>query len=75
MWDDDAGWGVIDSPDAPGGCWAHFSEVEMPGFRSLKPGQHVQFTVQAVRQDGFDFAAVSIVPGEASRRPPAAASQ
>lgn len=23
MWNDDDGWGVIDSPHIPGGCWAH----------------------------------------------------
>ncbi|WP_157571633.1 hypothetical protein [Nocardioides alkalitolerans] len=22
-WYDDHGWGVLGSPDTPGGCWAH----------------------------------------------------
>ena len=32
-WHSDEGWGVIDSDQTPGGCWAHFSDVEMDGYR------------------------------------------
>ena len=27
LWNDEDGWGVIDSVRTPGGCWAHFSVV------------------------------------------------
>ncbi|QYB00305.1 cold shock domain-containing protein (plasmid) [Rhodococcus sp. USK10] len=26
-----------------GGCWVHFREVEIDGFRKLDPGQEVDF--------------------------------
>jgi len=31
--DDEEGWGVIDSVQTPGGCWAHFSAVAVEGRR------------------------------------------
>jgi uncharacterized RmlC-like cupin family protein/cold shock CspA family protein len=60
-WHDDLGWGVLDSPDTPGGCWAHYSVVEMEGFRSLTPGDAVAFDVEQARQDGYDFRAVRVL--------------
>jgi cold shock CspA family protein len=27
VWYRDEGWGVIDSPDTPGGCWAGFGQI------------------------------------------------
>lgn len=62
LWNDDDGWGVIDSPETPGGCWAHFSAVEMIGFRRLQPGQSVEFTAERAEQDGFRFRAVAVMP-------------
>ena len=29
-WHDDLGWGVIDRPETPGGCWAQFTAMETP---------------------------------------------
>jgi CspA family cold shock protein len=29
-WHDDLGWGVLDSPETPSGCWTHFSVIETP---------------------------------------------
>ena len=29
-WHADLGWGVLDSPETPGGCWAHFSVIGTP---------------------------------------------
>jgi CspA family cold shock protein len=58
VWYRDEGWGVIDSPDTPGGCFAHFSHLwsdEMPnagpgetldvssGFKELFEGETVDF--------------------------------
>ena len=51
-WHDDEGWGVIDVPSAPGGCWAGFAAIEMPGSRKLSAGQHVWVTVADGAQEG-----------------------
>jgi CspA family cold shock protein len=37
-WRAEDGWGVLDSVETPGGCWTHFSVVEMVGYRELQPG-------------------------------------
>jgi len=37
-YDADEGWGVIDAPSVPGGCWVHFSAIASSytnQFRSL----------------------------------------
>jgi CspA family cold shock protein len=76
-WHDDEGWGVLDSDVTPGGCWAHFSNLDMDGFRSAEPGQVVDFAYEAGWQDGFDFRASDVrlegVP-PATPRPPSPAS-
>jgi CspA family cold shock protein len=60
FWHDDEGWGVIDSPSAPGGCWAHFSVIDMPGFRKLTRGQQVWVTILEGPQDGYGYQAESV---------------
>jgi CspA family cold shock protein len=60
-WDDEEGWGVLDSPETPGGCWTHFSAVEMEGFRSLRVGEKVSLQWEAGEQDGFQYRAVRVV--------------
>ena len=59
-WNDDHGWGVIDSADAPGGCWAHFSMIVSPGYRTLDTCSHVVFTYETAAQDGFSCRAVQV---------------
>lgn len=63
-WHDEDGWGVLDSPETPGGCWGHFSAIETDGFGTLSAGQKVDLTWEApgFPQDGYDYRAVSIVP-------------
>lgn len=56
----DEGWGVIDGPAVPGGCWVHFSAIAMGGFRQLTAGQHAWFRAEAAEQDGFSFRAVKV---------------
>lgn len=56
----DEGWGVIDGPDVPGGCWVHFSAIAMDGYRELADGQHVSFRYESASQDGFDYRAVKV---------------
>lgn len=57
---EDEGWGVIEGPAVPGGCWVHFSVIAMGGFRQLAAGQHVWFRAEAAEQDGFRFRAVKV---------------
>ncbi|MFI0898307.1 cold-shock protein [Streptomyces sp. NPDC020983] len=63
-WSDEAGWGVLDSPETPGGCFGHYSDIRMDGFRTLSAGQRVELEWEdpGGPQDGYDFRAVSIVP-------------
>ncbi|MFE3186423.1 cold-shock protein [Streptomyces violascens] len=45
-WFNDAkGFGLIDS-DEGGELFAHFSEIQMEGFKTLKDGQRVEFGVK-----------------------------
>ncbi|GAA2522351.1 cold-shock protein [Pilimelia columellifera] len=57
------GWGVIDGPEVPGGCWAHFSAIAMDGYRELSQGQQVTFRAEAFSQDGFAYRAVKVWTG------------
>lgn len=62
-YDDREGFGVIDSLDTPGGCWFHYSMIEVPGRKSLFAGQLVRFTFEGdVEQDGFVFRALRVQP-------------
>lgn len=56
----DEGWGVIDGPAVPDGCWVHFSAIATDGFRQLAAGQHVWFRAEAAEQDGFSFRATKV---------------
>ena len=60
-WDDEQGWGVLDSVATPGGCWTHFSALDFDGYRSLAPGQQVQLTAEAAGQDGYAWRAVRVI--------------
>ena len=60
FYNSDEGWGVIDGPDVPGGCWVHFSAIAMEGFRQLTPGQSVSFRAEAVSQDRFAYRAAKV---------------
>ena len=62
QWRDDEGFGVIDSPDTPGGCWVSFSSIIMDGYRSLTAGEQVTFSHESAQQDGFAFRAVLVWP-------------
>jgi cold shock CspA family protein len=42
FWHRDEGWGVIDSPDTPGGCWAHFSHLWNDRVPEPGPGEVVE---------------------------------
>jgi CspA family cold shock protein len=61
-WHHEDGWGVLDCRETPGGCWAHFSHVEMDGYKSLTAGQRVELEWEAFRQEGFEYRAVLVTP-------------
>jgi len=61
LWTEE-GWGVIDSPETPGGCWTMWVHVMVPGFRELTAGQQVELEWEAPGQDGYDFRAVRTWP-------------
>ena len=64
LWNGEEGWGVIDSEDTPGGCWAFYSSVLVEGYKSLDAGQKVKFNFEAGEQDGFSFRAVEVWPAD-----------
>lgn len=61
-WHGELGWGVLDSPDTPGGCWAHWSNIDGTGFRALTVGAAVQLELEPAQQDGYSFRATRIQP-------------
>ena len=64
QWDDEEGWGVVDAPEVPGGCWTHFAAIEMPGYRTLRVGEVVRVDVEEVEQDGYAYRAVRCWPAD-----------
>lgn len=69
FWHADEGWGVIDSDETPGGCWTHFANVAVPGYRALAPGQQVTLVWEAADQDGYNFRAISAWPAGTAPEP------
>jgi CspA family cold shock protein len=61
-WDDEQGWGVLDSADTPGGCWAHFSVVRGAGLGAMQPGAPVLFDFEVGEQDGYSYRATDVTP-------------
>jgi CspA family cold shock protein len=61
-WHDDDGWGLIDCPELDGPCWAHFSVVEMDGYRSLAVGTMVRLAAEAMDVDGYRYSATRVQP-------------
>ncbi|MGW4489342.1 cold-shock protein [Amycolatopsis sp. NPDC004368] len=57
-WHGEQGWGVLDCRTLPERVWAHFSTIEMAGFRRLDAGAEIEFTVERAEQDGYHWRAV-----------------
>ena len=73
-WHDDDGWGVLDSAQTAGGCWVHFSQIDVRGLRVLEVGQQARFSFERASQDGFEWRAIRVRPAgtdpaPASERP------
>jgi cold shock protein len=62
VWHGEEGWGVVDAPETPGGCWVHYSVVEVPGHRELRAGQQVLLDAEAADQNGYAFRATRVEP-------------
>lgn len=62
--DADEGWGVIEAPEVPGGCFVHFADIHMAGYRQLTTGQRVNFTFEqpGFLQDGYAYRALAVWP-------------
>ena len=62
--DPDEGWGVIEAPELPGGCFVHFANIQMAGYRELEAGQRVHFTFErpGFLQDGYAYRALAVWP-------------
>ena len=60
-WDDEEGWGVLDSDATPGGCWTHFAALDVDGYRTLSPGQRVLLEAESPGQDGYAWRALRVV--------------
>jgi CspA family cold shock protein len=61
-WSEDEGWGVIDAPATPGGCWAHFSALAADAFWEPQAGDRVDLTWEVADQDGLRFRATRVWP-------------
>ena len=61
-WNAEEGWGVVDSPQTAGGCWVHFSAVQVPGWQELEPGTGVELLWVDADQDGYLYRALSVRP-------------
>ncbi|TDK26390.1 cold shock domain-containing protein [Arthrobacter crusticola] len=59
-WSAEEGWGVISSPETPGGCWVHFSAAAESGFRDLEEGQLLEMDYERVEKDGYRFYATRV---------------
>ncbi len=59
-WRDDKGYGVIASDaTAPWDIWCHFMRIsDMPGFRSLQPGDRVEVEYHRFDQESFRYVAI-----------------
>ena len=62
QWCPDEGWGVVDSPDMPGGCWVGFAELATSRFWEPDVGQRVELEWEQGDQDGYDYRAVRVWP-------------
>jgi len=77
VWHREEGWGVVESPDTPDGCFAHFSVLwheDIPeaepgevvhvssGYKELFAGETVDFDWVPSHQDGYSYSAVAVIP-------------
>lgn len=61
-WHDDAGWGVLASPELDGEVWAHETNAPSSLRRPLPTGLPVQFSFEHPGPDGYSYQAIWITP-------------
>jgi len=77
-WHNDLGWGVLDSPETPGGCWIHYSAIEtrllapvegteVSDYKGVVDGDSVELEWETPGQDGFEYRAVVVRGTEQER--------
>jgi CspA family cold shock protein len=59
-WSAEEGWGVIETSRTPGGCWTHFSVLDMTRYRQLHLGREVTVEYEPAAQDGYQWRAVRV---------------
>ena len=60
-WKDDKGYGTIACDvTAPWDIWGHFSAIDMPGFKTLVPGERVEVEFYRADQVSFRYIAKRI---------------
>lgn len=54
----------VSGPTVPGGCFVHYSTINLDGYRVLQAGQRVRFTFEepGFLQDGYRFRAIDVWP-------------
>jgi CspA family cold shock protein len=65
FWLSDEGWGVVDSVETPGGCFAHFSVVRMDGYKQLAAARAVELEWEVPaggEYEGWPFFATEVTP-------------
>ena len=63
-WSDAEGWGIVATDEIPD-IFVHFSNIEMDGYKSLKPGQHVEIELvgpRALLVEGCRYAGAAVRP-------------
>ena len=62
-WRDDKGYGAIAcAATAPWDIWCHFSALEMPGFKTLAPGERVWVEYYRTDRQSFRYVAKRVRP-------------
>lgn len=62
VWHEEEGWGVLDCPETPGGCWAGFAALAIGGYKSAAAGDVVTLEYEQGAQDGYGYRAVRFWP-------------
>ncbi|MDP9444403.1 MAG: hypothetical protein M3P83_08655 [Actinomycetota bacterium] len=61
-WLADEGWGVIESPNLPGGCAFSADAIERTDLPGLRAGHVVQVTWEQPGEHGYPFRATRVDP-------------
>jgi CspA family cold shock protein len=57
FFNDEKGWGGIESDQTPGDVWVIWSVIDGTGYRNLTPGEEVEFLYERADQDSWRYRA------------------